>query len=49
MSIRMGAFFGQSDGFWHGIQVECDFRALAHKRLALVEKVRPAASLMKAG
>jgi addiction module HigA family antidote len=42
MSIRMGAFFGQSDGFWHGIQVECDFRALAHKRLALVEKVRPA-------
>jgi hypothetical protein len=29
--------------------VECDFRALAHKRLALVEKVRPAVSLMKAG
>jgi addiction module HigA family antidote len=49
MSIRMGAFFGQSDGFWHGIQVECDFRALAHQRLALVEKVRPAASLMRAG
>jgi addiction module HigA family antidote len=49
MSIRIRAFFGQSDGFWHGIQVECDFRALAHKRLALVEKVRPAVSLMKAG
>ena len=29
MSIRFGAFFGQSDTFWHGIQVECDFRALA--------------------
>ena len=27
MSIRFGAFFGQSDGFWHGIQVDCDFRA----------------------
>jgi addiction module HigA family antidote len=25
MSIRFGAFFGQSDTFWHGIQVECDF------------------------
>jgi addiction module HigA family antidote len=29
MSIRFGAFFGQSDQFWHGIQVECDFRKLA--------------------
>ena len=28
MSIRFGAFFGQSEDFWHGIQVECDFRAL---------------------
>ncbi len=26
MSIRFGAFFGQSDEFWYGIQVECDFR-----------------------
>ena len=25
MSIRFGAFFGQSDAFWHGLQVECDF------------------------
>lgn len=31
MSIRFGAFFGQSDEFWHGLQVECDFRALAKK------------------
>ena len=29
MSIRFGAFFGQSDEFWHGLQVECDFRKLA--------------------
>ena len=34
MSIRFGAFFGQSEGFWHGLQVECDFRALADQRPA---------------
>jgi len=28
MSIRFGVFFGQTEEFWHGIQVECDFRAL---------------------
>jgi addiction module HigA family antidote len=27
MSIRFGAFLGQSEDFWHGLQVECDFRA----------------------
>lgn len=26
MSIRFGAFFGQSEDFWHGIQVGGDFR-----------------------
>ena len=26
MSICFGAFFGQSEDFWHGLQVECDFR-----------------------
>ncbi|MYH62135.1 MAG: HigA family addiction module antidote protein [Caldilineaceae bacterium SB0675_bin_29] len=26
MSIRFGAFFGQSDEFWHGLQIECDSR-----------------------
>lgn len=31
MSIRSGAFFGQSEDFWHGIQVECDFRVLRKK------------------
>ena len=29
MSIRFVALFSQSDTFWHGIQVECDFRALS--------------------
>ena len=29
MSLRFGAFFGQSDEFWHGLQIECDFRKLA--------------------
>ena len=28
MSIRFGAFFGQSDEFWHGLQIECDSRKL---------------------
>ncbi len=42
MSIRFGAFFGQSDTFWHGLQVECDFRALASRRKGLVARVRAA-------
>jgi len=42
MSIRFGAFFGQSDGFWHGLQVECDFRALAGRRRQLTARIRPA-------
>jgi addiction module HigA family antidote len=42
MSIRLGVFFGQSDTFWHGIQVECDFRKLNPLRLSLVTRVRPA-------
>ncbi len=45
MSIRFGAFFGQSDEFWHGIQSECDFRSLYRKKQNLVSAVRPAASL----
>jgi addiction module HigA family antidote len=47
MSIRFGAFFGQSDDFWHGIQVECDFRALAKEKKKLVAKVRPALALAR--
>lgn len=46
MSIRFGAFFDQSDTFWHGIQVECDFRALAGKRRELVKGIRPARKLV---
>ena len=45
ISIRMGAFFGQSDKFWHGIQVECDFRKLAGDRNRLNADVQPAAAL----
>jgi len=48
MSIRFGAFFGQSDGFWHGLQVECDFRALRGQRRKLVAGIRPAQELARA-
>ena len=41
MSIRFGAFFGQSDKFWHGIQVECDFRKLAGDRIRLIAGIQP--------
>ncbi|HRI82439.1 MAG TPA: HigA family addiction module antitoxin [Opitutaceae bacterium] len=49
MSIRFGAFFGQSPEFWHGLQVECDFRALAKDRKRLTAKIRPAISLAESG
>lgn len=42
MSIRFGAFFGQSDTFWHGIQVECDFRKLAGQKKKLIAGIQPA-------
>jgi antitoxin HigA-1 len=45
MSIRFGAFFGQSEAFWHGLQVECDFRTLAKKRRQLITGIRPAREL----
>ncbi|HEX9781551.1 MAG TPA: HigA family addiction module antitoxin [Opitutaceae bacterium] len=48
MSIRFGAFFGQSDGFWHGLQSECDFRALARQRKRLTARIRPARELASA-
>ena len=48
MSIRFGAFFGQSDQFWHGIQVECDFRQLAKDKARLTTDIRPASSLVRA-
>lgn len=45
MSIRFGAFFGQSEQFWHGIQVECDFRKLAGEKHWLTDGVQPATTL----
>jgi addiction module HigA family antidote len=48
MSIRFGAFFGQTPEFWHGLQVECDFRALAKKQKQLTAKIRPASELSHA-
>ena len=41
MSIRFGYFFGQSQTFWHGIQVECDFRALKKELPQLKRSVKP--------
>lgn len=46
MSIRFGAFFGQSAEFWHGIQVECDFRALRAKAKQLTKGIRTAETLI---
>jgi len=48
MSIRFGAFFGQSEQFWHGIQVECDFRTLADEKKKLTQKIQPASELAHA-
>ena len=45
MSIRFGAFFGQSDEFWHGIQIESDFRRLAHDKPKLIVGIQPASTL----
>ena len=39
MSIRFGAFFGQSDEFWHGLQVECNFRKLASEKQRLTASI----------
>lgn len=48
MSIRFGAFFGQSPEFWHGIQVECDFRSLAKDQKKLTARIQPASAIAKA-
>lgn len=47
MSIRFGAFFEQTEEFWHGLQVECDFRAMAAVRKKLTSGIQPAASLAR--
>ena len=48
MSVRFGVFFGQSEEFWHGIQVECDFRALASKKKKLTSHIQPASLIARA-
>ncbi len=48
MSIRFGAFFAQTPEFWHGLQVDCDFRALAKQSRKLTAKVTSARELMSA-
>jgi plasmid maintenance system antidote protein VapI len=48
MSVRFGALFGQSEGFWHGLQVECEFRALARQRRKLTAHITPAKKLIAA-
>ncbi len=45
MSLRFGAFFGQSETFLHGLQIECDFRALASQRKQLTAGITPAKEL----
>ncbi len=49
MSIRLGTFFRQSDRFWHGIQVECDFRSLKKERKKLVAGIKPIRKLTVVG
>ncbi|MFD2274923.1 HigA family addiction module antitoxin [Rubritalea spongiae] len=45
MSIRFGAFFDQSPEFWHGLQVECDFRALRKQAKELTKNIPRAETL----
>ena len=47
MSIRFGAFFGQSDEFWHGIQSECEFRKLAVDKARLTADIMTASALVE--
>ena len=48
MSIRFGAFFRQTPEFWHGLQVECVFRALSkkQKQLTAYRKARRGAAFI---
>ena len=48
MSIRFGAFFGQSESFWYGLQTECDFRAMAREKVKLTRRIQPARKLVHA-
>ena len=48
-SIRFGAFFGQSDNFWHRVQSERDFRLLAKDKQRLTAGIRPASAIARVG
>lgn len=48
MSVRFGAFFAQSPEFWHGIQVDCDFRAIAKDQHKLTAHILPATAIARA-
>lgn len=42
MSLRLGLFFGQSEGFWFNLQKDYDLRVAKRDRLALHKKtIRP--------
>jgi plasmid maintenance system antidote protein VapI len=40
---------GRSNTFWHGLQVECDFRAIAKDRKKLTSGIQPADQISHAG
>lgn len=46
MSIRFGKFFNQSEDFWHGLQVECEFRALKKESSEITRYIQTAESLI---
>jgi len=46
MSIRFGEFFEQSPEFWHGLQIECDFRAAKKKKAKLTKHITRARKLI---
>ncbi|MCY4047590.1 MAG: HigA family addiction module antitoxin [Candidatus Dadabacteria bacterium] len=41
MSIRLGAFFGQPDDFWHSRQTEYEFASLNEEKERLVSSITP--------
>jgi len=46
MSVRFGAFFGQSEQFWYGLQVECDRRRLAGEKKRLTDPIMPTSAVV---
>jgi addiction module HigA family antidote len=49
MSIRFGAFFCPSHEFWHGLQIECNFRRLGRQKHRLTAGILPASILSQTG